>query len=98
MCIADRYFASEKLLAFLGIVGGVLMFLLPQMTTFWPFYLLLIAYCASYVPTLALGNSLSLHHLRDSKTDFPRVKIFSAIGWTYTGKDDDMHRFRTDAR
>lgn len=24
--------------------------------------------------------------------------FFSAIGWTYTGKDDDMHRFRTDAR
>jgi len=30
--IADRYFASEKLLALLGILGGVLMFVLPKRT------------------------------------------------------------------
>src|SRR6185436_15062197 len=52
--IADRYFASEKLLAFLGILGGGIMFLLPQMTTFGAFYPVLILYCTSYVPTLAL--------------------------------------------
>ena len=56
--IADRYFASEKLLGVLGILGGVLLCLLPQMKDFAPFYVLLIAYCATYVPTLALGNSL----------------------------------------
>src|SRR2546422_6522337 len=72
--IADRYFASEKLLGFLGILGGLLMFLLPKLTTFSAFYPLLIAYCASYAPTLALGNSLSLHHLADPKRDFPIVK------------------------
>ena len=83
--IADRYFASEKLLAFLAITGGALMFILPQVKEFGPFYLLLIGYCALYVPTLALGNSLSLHHLVDSKKDFPRVKIFSAIGWIAGG-------------
>jgi nucleoside transporter len=33
------------------------------------------------VPTLALGNSLSLHHLADAKRDFPRVKMLSAVGW-----------------
>ncbi len=42
--IADRYFASEKLLGALGILGGVLLCLLPQMTDFGPFYVLLIAY------------------------------------------------------
>jgi nucleoside transporter len=79
--IADRYFASEKLLAFLGIFGGLLMFALPKMTTFSAFYPMLILYCATYVPTLALGNSLSLHHLKNPKTDFPRVKMLSAVGW-----------------
>src|SRR5437667_8963707 len=79
--IADRYFASEKLLAFLGIVGGLLLFALPRLTTFSAFYPVLILYCASYVPTLALGNSLSLHHLADAKRDFPIVKTLSAIGW-----------------
>jgi nucleoside transporter len=83
--IADRYFASEKLLAVLGILGGVAMFALARMDTFVPFYLTLILYCALYAPTLALGNSLSLHNLADAKKDFPRVKIFSAIGWIAGG-------------
>ncbi|MFM7750666.1 MAG: MFS transporter, partial [Opitutaceae bacterium] len=79
--IADRFFASEKLLAFLGVAGGALLCLLPGLKTFGSFYPVLIAYCALYVPTLALGNSLSLHHLVNAKEDFPRIKIFSAIGW-----------------
>jgi nucleoside transporter len=83
--IADRYFASEKMLAVLGILGGTVLWALPHVTVFSSFYPTLILYCALYAPTLALGNSLSLHHLRDSKTDFPRVKIFSAVGWIAGG-------------
>jgi nucleoside transporter len=83
--IADRFFASEKILAVLGIAGGILLCLLPQFVTFGSFYPALIAYCALYVPTLALGNSLSLHHLADPKTDFPRVKTLSAVGWIAGG-------------
>ena len=79
--IADRYFASEKLLAVLGVLGGATLCVLPRMTDFGSFYPALIFYCALYVPTLALGNSLSLHHLENPKTDFPRVKMLSAFGW-----------------
>lgn len=83
--IADRYFASEKMLGVLGLLGGVMLCLLPRMTEFWPFYITLIVYCALYTPTLALGNSLSMHHLRDPKKDFPQVKILSAFGWIVGG-------------
>ncbi len=83
--IADRYFASEKILAVLGIAGGGLMFLMPKLTTFSSFYPMLILYCASYVPTLALGNSLSLHHLANPKRDFPLIKTLSAVGWIAGG-------------
>jgi nucleoside transporter len=83
--VADRYFASEKILGVLGLLGGAILFVLPGISDFWTFYLLLILYCATYAPTLALGNSLSLHHLRDARTDFPRVKIFSAVGWIAGG-------------
>ncbi|MBI5773689.1 MAG: MFS transporter [Verrucomicrobia bacterium] len=83
--IADRYFASEKLLAFLGILGGGLMFVLPSLTTFGAFYPMLIAYCATYVPTLALGNSLALTHLADARRDYPLVKTLSAVGWIAGG-------------
>lgn len=79
--IADRYFASEKLLAVLGLLGGVVLCLIPRCTTFSSFYPMLILYCSLYVPTLALGNSLSLTHLANAKVDFPRVKMLSAVGW-----------------
>src|SRR5262245_49531286 len=73
--VADRYFASERMLGVLGLLGGLVIFILPQVKEFWGFYLLLILYCATFAPTLALGNSLSLHHLRDAKRDFPQVKV-----------------------
>src|SRR5207249_2916678 len=53
--IADRFFPSEKLLAVLGILGGGLLVALARLPTFAGFYPVLILYCASYVPTLALG-------------------------------------------
>jgi nucleoside transporter len=79
--IADRYFASEKMLAVLALLGGAALCLLPRFDTFLPFYSTLIIYCALFTPTLALGNSLALNHLEDAKTAFPRVKLWSAVGW-----------------
>lgn len=83
--VADRYLASEKLLGGLGLFGGVLLCLLPRAESFAGFYPLLILYCATFAPTLALGNSLSLHHLADAPKDFPQVKVFSAVGWIAGG-------------
>ena len=83
--VADRYFASEKLLGVLGLLGAAAISLIPRAETFGEFYPLLILYCATFAPTLALGNSLALHHLRDAKRHFPRVKILSAVGWIAGG-------------
>src|SRR5262249_37375243 len=100
--IADRYFASEKMLGVLGVLGAGLLFLLANTAVgdFWSFYALLIAYCATFVPTLALGNSLSLHQLQNPKADFPRVKILSAVGWiagglavSQIGAEESHHQF-----
>ena len=40
---------------------------------------------AAVAPPLALGNSLSLHHLANAKVDFPRIKVLSAVGWIAGG-------------
>lgn len=83
--IADRFFASEKIIAVLGIAGGLVMLCIPQLKTFGSVYPTLILYCTLYAPTLALGNSISMTHLADAKKDFPFVKIFSAVGWIAGG-------------
>ena len=98
--IADRYFASEKLLGVLGLLGGLLLFALPAAKSFWTFFPLLTLYCASYTPTLALGNSLSLHQLRNARFWFPIITTLSAFGWiaggltvSYAGFENDHRQF-----
>src|SRR5262245_27370416 len=83
--VADRYFASERMLGVLGVAGGGILLVVPSVTGFAAFFPLLILYCATFAPTLALGNSLSLHHLRDAKRDFPQIKVLSAVGWIAGG-------------
>lgn len=84
--IADRYFATEKVLGFLHILGAVFMFLTP-MAVDSPviFILLLLAYNLCYMPTMSLANTLSFHHIKDQEKDFPIIRVFGTIGWIVAG-------------
>lgn len=84
--IADRYFATEKVLGVLHILGAVFMFLTP-MAVDAPviFILLLLAYNLCYMPTMSLANTLSFHHIEDQEKDFPIIRVFGTIGWIVAG-------------
>ncbi len=83
--VADRFFATEKILSALHLVGAVLLYFLSQATTFGSVYFLLLAYCLCYFPTIALTNSLTLRNITNAATQFPLIRVLGTLGWIVIG-------------
>jgi len=84
--IADRFFATEKVLAALHLIGAVFLYLVAQATSFGTVYWLLLAYCLCYFPTISLTNSLTLRQVKNSGNEFPLIRVFATIGWIAIGQ------------
>ena len=84
--IADRYFATEKVLGVLHLLGGVILLAAPS-TSANPtlFIVMLLAYNLCYMPTLGLSNSLAFHNITDQEKQFPRIRVWGTIGWIVAG-------------
>jgi nucleoside transporter len=84
--IADRYFATEKVLGVLHLLGGLILFVVPRFTASpTAFILLLLAYNLCYMPTLGLANSLAFHHIQSQEKQFPLIRVFGTVGWIVAG-------------
>ena len=83
--LADRWFASERVIAVLQIIGGAILLLGAAVQSYGAMVWLMLVYCIVYAPTLALTNAVAFMNLKNSEKDFGRIRVWGTIGWIAAG-------------
>ncbi len=84
--VADRYFAPERVLAWLHLLAGSIMLLVPlAVGDPFLFILLLLVFNICYMPTLGLVNAITFHRIEDREAQYPVIRVFGTIGWIAAG-------------
>jgi nucleoside transporter len=83
--IADRLARTERMLAILHGVGGVLLLAASRQTSFSSLYVAILLYAFCYLPTLALAPALALRHLLRPAAEYPALRTLGTIGWIVAG-------------
>lgn len=83
--IADRFFAAEKVMAFMHIGGGGLLIYASTITDSTVLFWVLLAYAICYNPTLGLVNAISFNQMNNPEKQFPGIRVYGTIGWIVAG-------------
>lgn len=83
--LADKLFATEKMIAVLHLVGAGLLGAATFTTDFQTLRALMLVYAICYMPTLALTNSISFANISDPEKEFPGIRVFGTFGWIVAG-------------
>lgn len=79
--IADRFFAAQKVLGVLNLAGAVLLFFLTRITDYSTFYIVMILYCLTFAPTIALTSSIAMRQMTEPEKQFPPIRVLGTIAW-----------------
>lgn len=84
--IADRFVRADRLLVVLHGCGAVMLLLVAeQVGSGVMLWLCVLGYMLLFMPTLALTNAVAMHHLPDSRTQFPAIRVMGTLGWIAAG-------------
>lgn len=83
--VADRYFAAQRVLGVLHLLGAGVLVLLARADGYGAFWWLLLLYTLLYAPTMSLMNSVTFRQLKDAGKEFPFIRVFGTAGWIVAG-------------
>jgi nucleoside transporter len=79
--LADRFFEAQKVLGVLNLLGAGILFVLTKITNPDTFYWVMLAYCLTFAPTIALTSSISMRNMDNPEKQFPAIRVFGTIAW-----------------
>ncbi|CCH54358.1 nucleoside:H symporter [Fibrisoma limi BUZ 3] len=79
--IADRYFAAQKVLGVLNLAGAAVLYFLIQEQNPDTFFWLILTYCLTFAPTLALTTSIAMQQMTTPEKEFPGIRVLGTIAW-----------------
>ena len=79
--VADRFFATERVMAFLYIISAGLLLMVTRVTTFWGVFWVMLLFGLAYFPTIALTNSITMQSVKDPGRDFPPIRVLGTLGF-----------------
>jgi len=79
--VADRFFAAQKVLGVLNLVGALILFFLTKMHTYLPYYVTFFLYCLTFAPTIALTSSISMRQMTAPEKEFPPIRLMGTLAW-----------------
>ncbi|HPA16403.1 MAG TPA: MFS transporter [Verrucomicrobiae bacterium] len=82
--VADRFFATERVLAVLHVAGAACLVWAAGQTSFAGLMAALMANALCFMPTLALVNNLVFRNI-DNADRFARIAVGSNVGWIIAG-------------
>jgi nucleoside transporter len=77
--VADRHFASQKVLIVLNFACAVLFFIGARQTSPPMIFVILLLGTFCYMPTWSLTNAIAMSNFPSDK--FPQIRVFGSIGW-----------------
>jgi nucleoside transporter len=77
--IADRHFASQKVLMVLNLCCAGLLFLAALQGNPTVLFILLLLAMFCYMPTWSVANAVAMSNAPSE--EFPRIRVFGSIGW-----------------
>jgi nucleoside transporter len=79
--LADRFFAAERVLGVLNLAGAALLFWLINVNDPTVFFWVMLLYCFTFTPTIALTSSIALRQMTSPEKEFPSIRVFGTISW-----------------
>jgi nucleoside transporter len=81
--LADRYFSAQRVLGVLNLLGAALLFWLTQIKDADFFFWVMLLYCLTFAPTIALTSSIALRNIANPEGDFPSIRVLGTVAWIF---------------